>query len=83
VFRGSQVGLGAEQRVSVEEALKGMTLYPAWQLRLDHIVGSFEVGKYADLVMLEQDPHTVDPEAISAIKVLETWLGGVRKHLGS
>jgi predicted amidohydrolase YtcJ len=73
--------LGAEQRVSVDEALKAVTLYPAWQLDLDPIVGSLEVGKYADLVILEQDPRMVDPDAISAIKVLETWLGGVRKYL--
>jgi predicted amidohydrolase YtcJ len=50
---------------------------------MDHIVGSLEVDKYADLVILEQNPRTVDPETISTIKVLETWLGGVRKYQAS
>jgi predicted amidohydrolase YtcJ len=70
--------LGPAQRVSVEEALKAVTCYPAWQLRMDHLVGSLEVGKRGDLVLLDQDPRAVDPTTIGSIQVVETWLDGQR-----
>jgi predicted amidohydrolase YtcJ len=70
--------LGPDQRVSVDEALKAVTSYPAWQLRMDHLVGSLEVGKQADLVLLDRDPRAVDPTTIGSIKVVETWLDGQR-----
>jgi predicted amidohydrolase YtcJ len=39
-------------------------------------IGSLEAGKYADMVILEEDPRKVEPTKISEIKVLETWLNG-------
>jgi predicted amidohydrolase YtcJ len=53
-----------------------MTLDAAWQCHSDHEVGSLEVGKFADFVVLAQDPLTVRPETLGSIDVLETWLGG-------
>ena len=43
-------------------------------------IGSLEVGKYADMVILEQDPRKVKPTEISEIAVLETWLNGKRVY---
>ena len=43
---------------------------------VQHEVGSLEVGKFADFVVLDQDPLTVQPETLGSIAVLETWLGG-------
>ncbi|MEO5725282.1 MAG: amidohydrolase family protein, partial [Ilumatobacteraceae bacterium] len=48
----------------------------AWQCRADDITGSLEVGKYADLVFLEDDPTRVDPTTISNITVSETRIAG-------
>jgi predicted amidohydrolase YtcJ len=59
-----------------------VTIHPAWQLGLDDVIGSLEVGKYADLAVLDQNPRTVDPDAIRSIKVLETWVGGQRQPVG-
>ena len=42
-------------------------------------VGSLEVGKLADMTILEGNPLTVDPSQISAIKVSETWVNGEKK----
>lgn len=42
--------------VSKEDALRMLTLYPARQLRIDHLVGSIEVGKQGDVVLLSGDP---------------------------
>lgn len=71
--------LNADERIPVLAALRAVTLDAAWQCRMDNITGSLEVGKYADLAILERDPTTVDAAAIKAIKVSETWLGGVKQ----
>jgi predicted amidohydrolase YtcJ len=48
----------------------------AWQLFADDIVGSLEVGKYADMVVLSADPRTVPPERIADLEVRATFLAG-------
>ena len=68
--------LSPEERVPVAAALRAMTIDAAWQCHSDHEVGSLEVGKFADFVVLDQDPLTVQPETLGSIAVLETWLGG-------
>ena len=69
--------LGAEERIPVEAALEAVTLGAAWQLKLDHELGSIEPGKLADFAVLEDDPLTVDPVALKDIGVWGTMLGGV------
>jgi len=48
----------------------------AWQLFADDIVGSLEVSKYADMVVLSADPRTVPPERIADLEVRATFLAG-------
>ncbi|ARU89445.1 amidohydrolase [Pseudomonas sp. M30-35] len=78
VMRESASGevLGEHERVTVSEALEMITLGAAYTLRLDHQVGSLEVGKFADMVVLDQDPLTVEPAQLRHIAVLATVLGG-------
>lgn len=78
VMRESASGevLGEHERVTVGEALEMITLGAAYTLRLDHLVGSLEVGKFADMVVLDQDPLTVEPAQLRHIAVLATVLGG-------
>ncbi len=68
--------LNPAECVSVEDAIIAMTRTAAWQCHSDHEVGTLEPGKHADFVVLEHDPRKVAPDAISGIKVLETWCGG-------
>ncbi|MBA1202828.1 amidohydrolase [Pseudomonas capeferrum] len=78
VMRESASGevLGVEERVSVAQALEMITLGAAYTLRLDHKVGSLEIGKFADMAVLDQDPLTIDPAHLRNIRVLATVLGG-------
>src|SRR5210317_224233 len=69
-----------EERVPVEAALRAITIDAAWQLRMDDIVGSLEKGKYADLVILGDDPTAIDPMKIEKIKISETWLEGKKVY---
>ncbi len=72
--------LGPDLRLTVEEALRGITLHAARHMGLEDAIGTLEVGKEADLTILESDPHTTDPEQLSAIKVSETWLAGTTAY---
>ena len=67
---------GAEQRVTVAEALQINTLNGAYASHEEHVKGSIAPGKYADYVVLAEDPHSVDPEHIKDIKIVRTATGG-------
>lgn len=64
--------LGASHRLRPMDALKAMTIWPAYQHFEEASKGSLEVGKLADMVILDQNPLSVDPAYIKGIKVLET-----------
>ncbi len=74
VIDGSVVG--ANQAVTLQMALKGMTTVAASHCGLGDKAGSLETGKYADLAIFESNPLTTDPEKLGDIKVSETWVNG-------
>lgn len=53
-----------------------MTINAAFQCHMEDIVGSLEEGKFADFVILEENPMTIDPEKIRKIKIHSTWMDG-------
>ncbi len=65
-----------EQRMTREEALKAMTLWPAYAGFQEKILGSLSPGKYADFVVLDADIMRVPADQILRANVLSTWLGG-------
>ena len=67
---------GADEALTVMEALRGYTLYGAYLTFEDDKKGSLEPGKLADMIVLDQDILTIDPNQIMDIKVEQTWLGG-------
>jgi len=67
---------GANQRITVDEALRVNTLNGAYATREESIKGSITRGKLADFVMLAEDPHTIDPAKIKDIKIVRTVVGG-------
>ncbi len=69
--------LGAHERVSVDRALHAITLGAAHQVKMDHLIGSIEPGKFADFAVLDEDPLEVDPSLLADIGVWGTVLGGV------
>jgi predicted amidohydrolase YtcJ len=75
--------LGPEQRLTVDQAIRAQTLDAAWQLFADDVIGSLEVGKYADLVVLSADPRAVPPETIADLEVRATYLAGRRVYANS
>jgi predicted amidohydrolase YtcJ len=65
-----------EQKMTREEALKSMTIWPAFASFEEHDVGSITTGKYADFVVLDQDIMRVPPELVLRTHVLATYLAG-------
>jgi len=68
--------LGDAERIPVADALYAITMGAAFTLSMDHLVGSIEIGKYADFCVLEEDPLAVDPMALKDIRVAGTVIGG-------
>ena len=68
--------LGAEQTITVMEALKAVTVNGAYQIFEEDRKGSIEAGKAADFVILEENPLLVPEERLRDIKVLETIKAG-------
>ncbi len=68
--------LNASQKVSVENALKAVTIHAAYQMKMDDKAGSITPGKYADFAIVDRNPLKTEPYEIRNIKVKQTWLGG-------
>lgn len=64
------------QRMTREEALRSMTIWPAYAAFEESVLGSLSPGKYADFVVLDQDIMRVPESDIMKTKVLATYLGG-------
>ena len=68
--------LGPDEAIDVWDAVKAFTLDGAYAGREEAIKGSLEVGKLADLVILDEDIFTCDVERIPHIKVARTMVHG-------
>ena len=62
--------------ISVEQALRIMTIEPAYAVSQEDVIGTLEPGKYADLVILSGNPMAVDPNTIKDLEVWMTMVGG-------
>ena len=67
---------GPSQRISVTDAMRICTMHGAYASFEENLKGSLTAGKLADFVILEKDPHDVDPDDIVNIGVVRTVLGG-------
>ena len=67
---------GANQRVTVDEALRICTINGAYASFEENIKGSITPGKLADFVILAEAPHDVDPDQIKNIEIVRTVVGG-------
>jgi predicted amidohydrolase YtcJ len=67
---------GANQRITVAEAIRVSSLNGAYDTHEEDVKGSITPGKLADFVMLADDPHTVDVSRIKDIQIVRTVVGG-------
>ena len=74
--RSSGKVINPEERITVEEAIRAVTITPAYSTFEENLKGSIEPGKLADLVVLDGDILTVPSLEIREIAVLRTMMGG-------
>jgi predicted amidohydrolase YtcJ len=68
--------LGLEERISIADALRTITLGAAYTLGLDDEIGSIECGKRADFAVLEDDPTEIGGERLKDVRIWGTVQGG-------
>jgi predicted amidohydrolase YtcJ len=73
-------GFQMENALSRTEALKGMTVWAAKANFEEKEKGSIEVGKYADFVILDKDIMKVDGSDLPNVKVIKTYINGVKVY---
>jgi predicted amidohydrolase YtcJ len=69
-----------EQKMTREEALRSMTIWPAYAGFQEKVLGSLAPGKYADFVILDRDIMTVPETEILGVRVMSTWISGKRVY---
>jgi predicted amidohydrolase YtcJ len=68
--------VGKSNKISVKQGLKSLTINAAWQIKMENKIGSIKPGKYADFVIIDQNPMIIDPRKIKDINVLQTIVNG-------
>ena len=69
-------GYNPEQKISIEQGIRAFTTGPAYATFEENKKGSIEVGKYADIVILDEDLYETEPDHIKDVKILKTIIGG-------
>jgi len=70
----------AKHPISIEQALRIMTIESAYAVFQEDVLGSLEAGKFADMIILSDNPLEVDPNDLKDIKVLMTMVGGKTEY---
>jgi len=68
--------LNPSQKISINNALRAITIDAAYQLKMDDKIGSIQEGKYADFAIVDRNPMKTDTYKIRDIEVNETWVNG-------
>ena len=68
--------MGPSERITVDEAMRGITIDAAYTGRMEDRIGSIDVGKDANFAVLDASPYTVAPESIKDIRVEATVFQG-------
>lgn len=70
----------AVECISVADVIKGYTIHNAYQMRRENVLGSIEVGKYADLTIFEENLFEIDPKQIHDVKIAKTIKDGITTY---
>lgn len=72
-----------EQAIDLATSLSAYTAGSAWVNHLDEVTGTIEVGKFADLAVLDRDPFAAPSDLIGATRTLQTFVAGERVYAAS
>jgi predicted amidohydrolase YtcJ len=69
--------MAPDERLTLMQALRGVTIDAAWALRMEHEVGSIVAGKLADFCVLADDPFELGADGLKDVRVAGTVFEGV------
>jgi predicted amidohydrolase YtcJ len=72
----------ASEKLSMEDIITSYTISNAYQMRMEDKIGSIEVGKYADLIVLDQNVFEIPIEDVYKTRVCETIMNGETTYKG-
>ena len=70
----------ARHKISVQRALEMLTIEPAYAVSMEEHIGSIKPGKFADLIILSDDPLKIDPDQLGDLSVWMTMVNGEAKY---
>ena len=70
----------AAECIGIADVIKGYTINNAYQMRKEDVLGSIEVGKYADLTVYEKNLFEIDPREIHDVRIAETIKDGLTTY---
>ena len=70
----------AKYNYSIQQALEMMTIEPAYAVSMEEYIGSLKPGKYADLIILSDNPLTMAPDDLYQLNVWMTMMNGVQRY---
>jgi hypothetical protein len=70
----------ARHKISVQRALEMLTIEPAYAVSMENNIGSLKPGKFADLIILSEDPLTMNPNRLGDLKVWMTMVNGTLRY---
>lgn len=78
VLRKTKEGnlMGDGEQIDILEGLKAMTIYAAWQIKMEDKIGSIKKGKYADFVIVDENPLETPANELENIQILKTYVHG-------
>ncbi|MEM7106134.1 MAG: amidohydrolase [Bacteroidota bacterium] len=68
--------LGEREVITLDEAIRSLTIDAAWQIKMEDKLGSIKTGKFADLIILDHDPYSIPVTELDKIEVLATYIHG-------
>lgn len=68
--------IGNEQKITVQQAIKALTIDAAWQINKEDKLGSLAKGKYADFILLDKNPFECPVVELENIKIVKTYING-------
>ena len=74
-------GWHPEEAMTLPQAFRAFTLDAAYAQHQEKVIGSLEPGKWADFILVDQDPFKIAPADLWKTKVLGTWLVGGREGI--
>jgi len=77
---GTNIPFIPEQAITLAQGLTAYTAGSAWVNHLDEVTGTVEVGKFADLIVLDRDPFAGSPLEIAGTQVVRTYIDGLLVH---